>query len=190
MLGLPLPTAQPLEWTLSAERMPYIERYWKEADPGYCDDDGAESFNMLLARARATLDQLQIATLSLARPSSSHGPTQELNKRAVHDVARFELRPVAHALDRQETPKVGGALRDVRAPELHASSPSRPRFRESSAERAHGSTFCRARFFTVHTEPGTGAPAFMGVSGCERIRSRAQARDKNPPKRNAEGIPA
>ena len=51
---------QPARWngTRSAERMPYLERYWQTADPGYCDGDGAESFATLLCRAEAALTRL------------------------------------------------------------------------------------------------------------------------------------
>lgn len=51
---------QPSRWngTRSAERMPHLERYWSEADPAYCDGEGAESFGTLLRRAEAALDQL------------------------------------------------------------------------------------------------------------------------------------
>ncbi len=51
---------QPSRWngTLSTERLPYIERYWEDADPSYCDGPGAESFNDLLERARATSERL------------------------------------------------------------------------------------------------------------------------------------
>jgi broad specificity phosphatase PhoE len=51
---------QPVRWngTLTSERMPVIERYWAEADPEYCDGEGAESFAALRIRARVTLDHL------------------------------------------------------------------------------------------------------------------------------------
>ena len=51
---------QPRRWngTRSSERMPHIERYWAEADPEYCDGEGAESFATLLHRAKAALDRL------------------------------------------------------------------------------------------------------------------------------------
>ena len=51
---------QPSRWngTLSSERMPYIERYWAEADPEFCDGDGAESFSTLMKRAQGALDRL------------------------------------------------------------------------------------------------------------------------------------
>ncbi len=52
---------QPSRWngTRSVERMPHIERYWVEADPRYCDGEGAESFATLLQRAKAALDWLK-----------------------------------------------------------------------------------------------------------------------------------
>ena len=38
--------------------MPHLERYWTDADPTYCDGDGAESFGTLLRRAEAALARL------------------------------------------------------------------------------------------------------------------------------------
>ena len=51
---------QPARWngTRSAERMPHLEHYWSEADPTYCDGEGAESFGALLARCEAALTRL------------------------------------------------------------------------------------------------------------------------------------
>ena len=51
---------QPSRWngTLTADRAPHLERYWKEADPDYCDGEGAESFGTLLRRAEAALTRL------------------------------------------------------------------------------------------------------------------------------------
>jgi broad specificity phosphatase PhoE len=51
---------EPSRWngTRSVERMPYLERYWSELDPAYCDGPGAESFAALLRRAEAALDRL------------------------------------------------------------------------------------------------------------------------------------
>jgi probable phosphoglycerate mutase len=51
---------QPSRWngTRSTERLPYIERYWQEADPAYCDGEGAESFRSLLGRADSALERL------------------------------------------------------------------------------------------------------------------------------------
>ena len=51
---------QPARWngTRSAERLPYLERYWQAADPDHCDGDGAESFATMLRRAEAALTRL------------------------------------------------------------------------------------------------------------------------------------
>lgn len=51
---------QPSRWngTLAADRAPHLERYWGEADPAYCDGEGAESFGTLLRRAEAALARL------------------------------------------------------------------------------------------------------------------------------------
>ena len=47
-----------------AVEAPHLERYWGEADPTYCDGEGAESFGTLLRRAEAELMRLA------ARPPS------------------------------------------------------------------------------------------------------------------------
>ncbi len=68
---------QPSRWngTLSSERMPYIERYWQNADPEYCDGDGegAESFSALLHRARAALHRLEALPAESLVHVFSHG---------------------------------------------------------------------------------------------------------------------
>lgn len=46
--------------------MPYIERYWAEADPKFCDGKDAESFSTLLHRAEATLDRLEALPAEIA----------------------------------------------------------------------------------------------------------------------------
>jgi broad specificity phosphatase PhoE len=63
---------QPSRWngTRSSERMPHLERYWTDADPTYCDGDGAESFGTLLRRAEAALARLA-ALPSPASPTCS-----------------------------------------------------------------------------------------------------------------------
>ena len=67
---------EPSRWngTARSERLPYIEDYWKNADPMYCDGPGAESFVSLLGRAEIALGRLrslhdQAATVALF----SHG---------------------------------------------------------------------------------------------------------------------
>ena len=51
---------QPSRWngTLAADRAPHLLRYWGEANPAYCDGEGAESFGALLRRAEAALGRL------------------------------------------------------------------------------------------------------------------------------------
>jgi broad specificity phosphatase PhoE len=52
---------EPSRWngTARSERLPYIEDYWKTADPMYCDGPGAESFVSLLGRAEIALGRLR-----------------------------------------------------------------------------------------------------------------------------------
>lgn len=66
---------QPSRWngTLSSERMPYIERYWKEANPEFSDGEGAESFTTLLHRARAAIDRLEVLPVGSRVYVFSHG---------------------------------------------------------------------------------------------------------------------
>ena len=42
-----------------AVRMAFIQGYWEEANPAYLDGEGAESFKMLLERAKKTLRRLE-----------------------------------------------------------------------------------------------------------------------------------
>jgi broad specificity phosphatase PhoE len=51
---------QPSRWngTLAADRAPHLLQYWNEADPAYCDGEGAESFGTLLRRAEVALGRL------------------------------------------------------------------------------------------------------------------------------------
>lgn len=53
---------QPSRWngTLAADRAPHLVRYWGNADPAYCDGEGAESFGVLLRRAEAALGRLAV----------------------------------------------------------------------------------------------------------------------------------
>lgn len=46
--------------TTAAERKEMVSEYWERCDPDYIDGEGAESFNMLLARARATINRLKL----------------------------------------------------------------------------------------------------------------------------------
>jgi broad specificity phosphatase PhoE len=66
---------QPVRWngTRSAERMPYLERYWHAADPAYLDGVGAESFSMLLRQVEATLNRLAALPATSLVYVFSHG---------------------------------------------------------------------------------------------------------------------
>ena len=44
--------------TTAAERKERRDEYWERCDPDYIDGEGAESFNMLLARAKTAIDRL------------------------------------------------------------------------------------------------------------------------------------
>lgn len=44
--------------TTGADRKVRVNEYWERLDPDYVDGDGAESFTMLLSRAKATIDRL------------------------------------------------------------------------------------------------------------------------------------
>ena len=45
--------------TTITDRLSMVEHYWRKADPGYCDGEGAESFNDFINRARLTLSMLR-----------------------------------------------------------------------------------------------------------------------------------
>jgi len=66
---------QPSRWngTLSADRAAHLVRYWGEADPAYCDGEGAESFGTLLRRAEAALGRLAALPLPSQVYVFSHG---------------------------------------------------------------------------------------------------------------------
>jgi broad specificity phosphatase PhoE len=46
--------------TTVIERKAWVDRYWANADPGYVDGFGAESFLEFVGRARSFLDQLAV----------------------------------------------------------------------------------------------------------------------------------
>ena len=45
--------------TTAADRKIRVNEYWERLDPAYIDGEGAESFNMLLARAEAVINRLK-----------------------------------------------------------------------------------------------------------------------------------
>ena len=66
---------QPARWngTRSAERLPFLERYWQAADPDHCDGDGAESFATMLPRAEVALTRLAALPEGALAYVFSHG---------------------------------------------------------------------------------------------------------------------
>ena len=83
---------QPSRWngTRSSERMPYIERYWAEADPEYCDGEGAESFAALLKRAQTALDRLAAMPEDVLVYVFSHGQFVQAVRSVVIDAELSE----------------------------------------------------------------------------------------------------
>ena len=81
---------QPSRWngTLSSERMPAIERYWAEADPEYCDGEGAESFGTLLQRAEGALARLAAMPEDALVYVFSHGQFIQAARSVVVDTDR------------------------------------------------------------------------------------------------------
>ena len=66
---------EPSRWngTSRQTRLPHIEAYWANADPGHCDGPGAESFEALLARVGRTLQRLQSLANDAVVYAFSHG---------------------------------------------------------------------------------------------------------------------
>jgi len=78
---------QPARWngTLSSERMPHIERFWANADPTYCDGEGAESFADLLRRVEETLDRLSKLSDDAPVYVFSHGQFMQAARSLITD---------------------------------------------------------------------------------------------------------
>ena len=88
---------QPSRWngTRSAERMPHLERYWREADPDYCDGEGAESFATLLCRCEAALTRLAATPVGSLAYVFGHGQFIQAARAIVADAdldARAKMR--------------------------------------------------------------------------------------------------
>jgi broad specificity phosphatase PhoE len=102
---------QPARWngTRSAERMPYLERYWNEANPAYCDGVGAESFSTLLGRAETTLMRLT----SLPSPNLayvfSHGQFIQAVRTIVTEAELDDRNKMLRFWRKGEPPAVGNA---------------------------------------------------------------------------------
>lgn len=64
--------------TSIATRRPWVDAYWRQADPHYVDGDGAESFADFIARVRTFGDLLASARISGARRVAVFGHGQFL----------------------------------------------------------------------------------------------------------------
>jgi len=104
---------QPARWngTSSAERMPHLERYWGEADPGYCDGEGAESFATLLGRADAALARLAALPGDALAYVFSHGQFIQAVRAIVVDTGLDERGKMLRFWRKGEPPAISNAER-------------------------------------------------------------------------------
>ncbi len=102
---------QPSRWngTLTAERMPHIERYWHATDPGYCDGDGAESFSGLLRRAEAALARLAAFPEGASAYVFSHGQFIQAVRSIVVDRELDDRGKMCGFWRKGEPPAIGNA---------------------------------------------------------------------------------
>jgi broad specificity phosphatase PhoE len=104
---------QPSRWngTRSADRMPFLERYWKEADPEFCDGEGAESFNTLLERVEAALDRLAAMPEEALVYVFSHGQFIQAVRSLVVDAELSDREKMNKFWRKGEPPAVANAER-------------------------------------------------------------------------------
>src|SRR3546814_1969203 len=95
----------------SAERRPHLERDWREADPDYCDGEGAESFSTLLRRCEAALTRLAAMPAGSLAYVFGHGQFIQAARAIVAD-AHLDDRAKMRAFWRKgEPPAIGNAQR-------------------------------------------------------------------------------
>ena len=99
---------QPSRWngTRSTERMPFLERYWKDADPEYWDGEGAESFSALLRRGEATLDRLAFHPNATLAYIFSHGQFIQAVRSLVVDSKRSDQEKMRKFWRKGEPPAI------------------------------------------------------------------------------------
>ena len=102
---------QPARWngTRSAERMPHLERYWGEADPAYCDGEGAESFAALLRRAEAALARLAALPSPSLAYVFSHGQFIQAARAIVTEPELDDQAKMRRFWRKGEPPAIGNA---------------------------------------------------------------------------------
>ena len=102
---------QPSRWngTLAADRAPHLVRYWGEADPGYCDGEGAESFAALLRRAEAALARLAALPSPSLAYVFSHGQFIQAVRAIVTEAELDDQGKMRRFWRRDEPPAIGNA---------------------------------------------------------------------------------
>lgn len=104
---------RPARWNGStrAERMPHIERYWRAADPEFCDGEGAESFGALLRRCEAALARLAALPAGSLAYVFGHGQFIQA-ARAIIQEAHLDDRGKMRAFWREDgSPAIANAQR-------------------------------------------------------------------------------
>lgn len=104
---------QPARWngTCSADRMPHLERYWREADPNYCDGEGAESFGTLLRRCEAALARLAAMPEDSLVYVFGHGQFIQAARAIVADADLDDRAKMLGFWRKGEPPAIGNAER-------------------------------------------------------------------------------
>lgn len=102
---------QPARWngTKSMERMPHILRYWADADPTYCDGEGAESFAALLRRAEAALERLAALPSPSLAYVFSHGQFIQAARAIVTQAELDDRGKMLNFWRKGEPPAIGNA---------------------------------------------------------------------------------
>jgi len=91
------------------ERMPYIERYWAEADPEFCDGEGAESFSTVLRRAEAALERLRAMPEGALVYVFSHGQFIQAVRSLVVDAGMSDRGKMRKFWRKEDPPAIGNA---------------------------------------------------------------------------------
>ena len=104
---------QPARWngTLATERAPHLVRYWGQADPAYCDGEGAESFGTLLRRAEAALNRLAALPAASLVYVFSHGQFMQAVRAVVTEAALDDRGKMLNFWRPGEPPAIGNVER-------------------------------------------------------------------------------
>lgn len=102
---------QPSRWngTLAADRAPHLVKYWSEANPAYCDGDGAESFGTLLRRAETALARLAVLPSSGPIYVFSHGQFIQAVRAVVTESELDDRGKMQRFWRKGEPPAIGNA---------------------------------------------------------------------------------